>query len=270
MLVLRILIVVAGILPILAGCSKSEVKAGKSDVVELRLKQRTLYEKHFLERSSLSAEQIQELSAIHSNVLQTTQNGYAGDLKDSVFAITNHFHGVQKWNRPLFESVLERIFYESAFSSNRIEGFRSAEVFDAYLEYYSDVAVMLGQSRLRTYDYGYEASSVEALVFHKLKQYCEHYRKVNEPCYERVAEKHLERWLDFIESNEGISQCAARRLFVYEKERVEKLGDTRYENALRAVRSLAQGLVHCGYTPRWLDEEFPLPTENGTAKDGDK
>ena len=46
MLVLRILIVVAGILPILAGCSKSEVKAGKSDVVELRLKQRTLYRRN--------------------------------------------------------------------------------------------------------------------------------------------------------------------------------------------------------------------------------
>ena len=266
MFVVRILIVGAAMFLILAGCSRSGAEAREDRAIELRLKQRVLYEKHFLERSLLSAEQIQELASIHSNVLQTSQIGYFGCLKDSVFALTNHFHDVQKWMRPPFESVLERTFYESAFLSDRLEGFRSAEVFDAYLEFYLDVAVMLGHSRLRTYDYGYEASSVEALVFQKLKKYCEHYRGVNEPCYEQIAVKHLERWRDFIESNEGIALCAARRLSVYERERVEKLGDTTRENALRAVRSLAQGLVHCGYTPKWLDEEFPLPPEDGVEK----
>ena len=75
MFVVRILIVGAAMFLILAGCSRSGAEAREDRAIELRLKQRALYEKHFLERSLLSAEQIQELASIHSNVLQTSQIG---------------------------------------------------------------------------------------------------------------------------------------------------------------------------------------------------
>ena len=29
------------------------------------------------------------------------------------------------------------------------------------------------------------------------------------------------------------------------------------------------GLVRCGYTPKWLDEEFPLLPEGATKKEAD-
>ena len=76
-----------------------------------------------------------------------------------------------------------------------------------------------------------------------------------------VARKYLKEWIGHIESENGFARSAATFTFRFD---TEFLPATRpkchitTDKALQHARSMAIGLLRCGYRPRWL-EEFKDP-----------
>lgn len=254
------------------GCAKEP----SGDVSRGCLRERSLrlYEKHFSSHIPQEHPQKDILGKMTGEIRAAVDQGQVDieHLRGGLAVLTNQFglFSAGQWDFTPLERVLGHIFESSAFPTNGIHGFSAPQELDRFLLSNLEVATFLGYLRLHSRGYGYEASSVEALVYRSLKTYEASYAEMRERDFLAVVSNHLTRWTRAMESENGVSRLAARRVLAYELERIKDIGDISYEDAVKAARSHAQGFINCGYTPQWLDEEFPLPPENGTAKDGDK
>jgi len=256
-------IIVLAVATLLAGCSGNTSRGASVSETQARERKLGLYDKHFGVRTSECQNHV--LEGMVRDVLIASDQRRVDLLGKNIVVLTNRFGCMSsgQWESPSLEQALVRVFEDSSFRTNGVYRFSSGEELDGFLQFHLEAAVFLGQLRLHSRGYGYEASQVEGLVLRSLKTYRDHYVKINRPDLREVVCRHLEHWLHLIESEDGVARLAARRLLAYELERVKIIGDITHEDAVRAARSHAQGLIQCGYTPRWLDAEFPLPSASG-------
>lgn len=219
-----------------------------------------LYKKHFSGNVPLDDTQNGMLTKMIRDVQSARDQRCAEHLYRGLAVLTNQF-GVFSSGKKEFadlEKTLRSIFESSAFPTNGTLVFTSPQELNGFLQFNLGAATFLGYLRLHSCGYGYGASSVEALVYRGLKSYEAHYAETRETDFQSVVSSHLRRWICSIESRSGVSRIAAYRILAYELERLKEIGDITYEDAVRAARSHAQGLINCGYTPKWLEEDFPL------------
>ena len=74
-----------------------------------------------------------------------------------------------------------------------------------------------------------------------------------------VVDGFLAKWISLIESEKGLTRMKIRRYMPAMHVRARMVGDVSPAQVVKAVRWHALSLINCGYTPKWLDEEFPLP-----------
>ena len=72
--------------------------------------------------------------------------------------------------------------------------------------------------------------------------------------------ENMEKAIEQIESANGLTRQAARYAVKQNTVLAEAISPARgssHEKAIRCARASAIGLIKSGYTPKWLDEEFP-------------
>lgn len=94
-----------------------------------------------------------------------------------------------------------------------------------------------------------------------LQSYRDRFRKAGKTeCFE-VVERYIAEWIEHIESENGFTRAYARKTAKIGQHWI-RLG----ELTPKDIRNQERGSVHelqkrCGYTPKWLDEEFPVLEE---------
>ena len=114
-------------------------------------------------------------------------------------------------------------------------------------------------------------AGVECLALGVLQKYCKKFHDEGRGDLEKAAERYLELWIARIESIDGLTrQCvwqAMRKNTIYNKVVFPGHEWTDDQGVLH-IRQIVRGLIRSGYTPKWLDVDFPLP-QKVNANDGE-
>ncbi len=106
----------------------------------------------------------------------------------------------------------------------------------------------------------------EARVFGNLKKYKKRASILGMREYERIVDGFLAKWISLIESETGLTRMKIRHFMPAMHIRAHMVGDVSPAQVVKDVREHALPLINLGYTPKWLDEEFPLLPKDESEK----
>lgn len=98
-------------------------------------------------------------------------------------------------------------------------------------------------------------------MLRRLVEYLEKFRKEGKHELAARADEFVREWCEQIESENGYTHRYVRFFYL-----LQTSGGIPAEPVVRSVRRKVGGVIAAGYTPKWLDKEFPLPAECKGAK----
>ena len=159
---------------------------------------------------------------------------------------------------------LRLAFDDSFLRTERLLDFEDAEEFERFAWANTETSAFYGGLYLR--EKRFEMSlCVEYLTFLRFRKYKEKFHAVGKNDLEQVALRFMDLWIAHIESPEGFTRRAVRGMIRQQTELVDAhrpgCGMSQ-KGAISLGRAMSMGIVRCGYTPKWLDKDFPpLPEE---------
>lgn len=202
-----------------------------------------------------TASEREELVSAYRNLHIAYTNGDVNAMQDCMSRMPSTVSNVLA--RIL--SVAEEDFYESVWSTfliptNLVE-FANVEDVRRYFRVNLLAVRFLGDTDLsrRTYS---GLISMERRVLKKLNCYKEKFHNERRADMEACVDSSLAQWIEHIESERGYTRMYMRGQVTLQYGHVLKDGWSQ-ERLLDAIRRYADGLIKAGYTPKWLDEEFP-------------
>ena len=161
-----------------------------------------------------------------------------------------------------------RLAFDDAFlRTGRLLDFGDAEEFERFAWANTEVSVFYGGLYLR--EKRFEMSlCVEYLTFLRFRKYREKFHAEGKNDLEQMALRFIDLWIAHIESPEGFTRRAVRGMIRQQTELVDAhrpgCGMSK-KGAISLGRAMSMGLVRNGYTPKWLDKDFPLPEKDGNG-----
>jgi len=162
------------------------------------------------------------------------------------------------------ESPLVKSFEDKFLYCEQLQEFETSENLEEYLLTNFRVARFFGTL------YGEEKqfdsqSLIEGRVYVVLKRYLEKYSNESKFEFTAVIGRYISEWERQIESPAGFTYSGVRRMVGLNTEYAEMIrpgSGMKTADAMVMAHSLVKGLIKAGYTPKWLDREFPLPNED--------
>lgn len=153
-------------------------------------------------------------------------------------------------------AALEKPLCDVFLWKKELQEFSSAQEYESFAIVNTELVKYFGCREIR--DGRLElAETKEYLTYRTLNEYCEKFRKEGDAELVACAEKFLAKWVEHIESSDGFTRKSACYLLFLNTEYANMIrpeAALSHQEALRAARSTANGLVNCGYTPKWLKE----------------
>ena len=213
-----------------------------------------------LHREAVSDEEARALNDLYAGIARAYTNDQLDVMLECIGALSNR---VQNISDKLFceiEQVIYVPFVHGFCNARSHETFQDAETFEQYLAVNCEMAKFIGRTCFQRKDYwAAHLLIVECQTYAKLRKYSEAFDRDGRAGLANVAKRYLGAWIDFIESDEGISRVLARKQF--EQHMALNIREGRqvvtHKHATRLARAMAEPLKKNGYTPKWLDEEFP-------------
>lgn len=161
-----------------------------------------------------------------------------------------------RWNISVrHDAPLSTAFDDTFLRTDDLRDFQSAESFESFAWINLDLAAFYGRLFLRQNRFE-SLCCVECLVHLRLMQYHDKFVREGRTGLQDVARRFTDLWEAHIDSPDGFTKQGVRGMYlmntVYARACGHGPGLSR-ENALAMARSLANGLVKCGYRPQWLD-----------------
>ena len=151
--------------------------------------------------------------------------------------------------------ALSTAFNDTFLRTEELCDFADEGGFEAFAWVNLEVAMFYGRLRLKQKDFE-SLCFIEHLVYLRLKQYHDKFEREKETDLQNAARRFMDLWEAQIESPDGFTRQGIRGMYlmnsVYARACGHGPGLTR-ENALVMGRALANGLVKCGYRPKWLE-----------------
>ena len=159
---------------------------------------------------------------------------------------------------------LRLAFDDSFLRTERLQDFTDAGVFERFAWVNTEVSMYYGRLYLRGRDFEI-LTCIEEFSFLRFRKYKEKFHAEGKKDLEQVAQRFMDLWIAHIESPEGFTRIGLRGLVRQRTELAEAVrpgGGVSQKAVIEFGRGMARGLVRCGYTPKWLDVDFPpLPEE---------
>lgn len=152
------------------------------------------------------------------------------------------------------------------FRKDGLKEYASAEDFERTMRVSMAMARIYGRFIV---DSGLTADNTIVLIecgtLERLQKYKDKFAREGRSDCLQATERLFAEWVEQIESENGFTRVYIRRQDKAGKYFVER-GETTAEKMRRCVRGGVYPLQKlCGYTPKWLDEEFPLLPEDGNG-----
>lgn len=162
--------------------------------------------------------------------------------------------------RPLLD-----VYYDKFLMQRGCDGYNGQD-FARFVEINIEMALFLGDIELRRSPESSMLILLDCNVYKQLTGYRDAFFKSgqNELC--EVAGKYLQDWCEHVESENGFMRRYMRRFLSLQEIAVGK-GCLTVSQAIDGTRHHARKMISCGYTPKWLDVDFPLPEgEKGSCE----
>ena len=162
------------------------------------------------------------------------------------------------------ERILLSPFNRSFLRTDILQDFERVEDFERFSWVNTEVSMFFGMlyARGREFDV---LTCLEELSFLRFRKYKEKFHIEGKKDLEQMAQRFMDLWIAHIESPEGFTRIGLRGLVRQRTELDEALrpgGGVSKKAVIEFGRGMTRGLIRCGYTPKWLDVDFPsLPEE---------
>ena len=165
---------------------------------------------------------------------------------------------------PVVKMPLRVAFDSSFLRTERLQDFTRVDDFECFAWVNTEVAMYYARLYLRCRDFEI-LTCIEEFSFLRFKNYKEKFHSEGKKDLEQVAQRFMDLWIAHIESPEGFTRIGLRGLVRQRTELDEAVrpgSGVSQKAIIEFGRGMARGLVRCGYTPKWLDVDFPpLPEE---------
>ena len=161
------------------------------------------------------------------------------------------------------ERILLSPFNRGFLRTDTLQEFSRVGDFECFAWANIEVAMFFGRSCFREKSYEIPIS-IEYLTFLRFRKYKEKFHAEGKKDLEQVAQRFMDLWIAHIESPEGFTRIGVRGMIRQQTELVDAARPgcgMSQKGAISLGRAMSMGLVRCGYTPKWLDAEFPLPSK---------
>lgn len=157
------------------------------------------------------------------------------------------------------EKILLSPFNSGFLRTNELQEFSRVEDFECFAWANVAVAKFFGRSCFRGKEFEIPIC-IEYLTFLRFRKYKEKFHAEGKKGLEQMAQRFMDLWIAHIESPEGFTRIGLRGLVRQRTELDEAVrpgGGVSRRAVMEFGRGMAMGLVRCGYTPKWLDKEYP-------------
>lgn len=202
-----------------------------------------------------------ELAQAFCDVAEAYTNGSLQTLREKMAkvpdTITNVIDSVFiDLQRPWYVSFDEGFLYE-----HKIRDFDNVREFADFAERNVAMVRFLGEIYVKRGAYSGFLLVLDMRTLRRLVEYREKFRKEGKHELEARADEFVREWCEQIESENGYTHSYVRFFYL-----LQTSGGIPAEPVVRSVRRKVGGVIAAGYTPKWLDKEFPLPAEYKGAK----
>ena len=213
---------------------------------------------------NMSEAQSNELASALEAISRAYDGGEVKQLRDRMQACPQTMTNISDWVFVALSRPLCKNFGERFLMAEPMKDFTELNDFKNYVELNFEMARFFGGIDLARGGYSGYLILLDKCTLKQLKRYKDKFHTEGQKELEACADKYIAEWIDQIESENGFTRKYMRFQVRLQYGRVEEERMT-YEQLLDAVRDYATGLVRGGYTPKWLDEEFPPPPEEKSA-----
>ena len=157
------------------------------------------------------------------------------------------------------EKILLSPFNSGFLRTNELQEFSRVEDFECFAWANIEVAMFFGRSCFRGKEFEIPIC-IEYLTFLRFRKYKEKFHAEGKKDLEQVAQRFMDLWIAHIESPEGFTRIGVRGMIGQQTELVDAARPgcgMSQKGAISLGRAMSMGLVRNGYTPKWLDKEFP-------------
>lgn len=166
------------------------------------------------------------------------------------------------------ERILLSPFNRSFLRTDILQDFERVEDFVRFSWVNTEVSMFFGMlyARGREFDV---LTCLEELSFLRFRKYKEKFHTEGKKDLEQMAQRFMDLWIAHIESPEGFTRIGLRALVRKGTELSEAMrpgSGLPQKSVIEFGRGMTRGLIRCGYTPKWLDKDFPPLPEDKESK----
>jgi len=194
-------------------------------------------------------------------VMAVGADASSAGLSDYRDFLVSHGPDISAGNVESLGDAMRKTFHESFLFAKGLRAFETAIDFDNFAHVNFSLAMYYGELDIRRGQFE-PLTAIEYLAYEKFKGYEELFRTEGRTDLVRIASDYLRRMTEHIESQSGFTLQAARHIVLLNTEYAEVMrpgSGLSKTSAIRLGRAYVNGLVNVGYTPKWLDEEYPVP-----------
>ena len=161
-------------------------------------------------------------------------------------------------------------FDDAFLRTERLQEFSRVDDFERFAWVNTEVSMYYGRLHMREKHFEFPIC-IENLTFLRFRKYKEKFHAEGKKDLEQMAQRFMDLWIAHIESPEGFTRIGLRALARQGTELSEAMrpgSGLPQKSVIEFGRGMTRGLIRCGYTPKWLDVDFPLP-QKVNANDGE-
>lgn len=141
---------------------------------------------------------------------------------------------------------------------SNVRDFTDVKEFDDFAKRNIEVTRFLGEIEIKRGAASGYLVYLDKQVLKSLNKYREKFRNEGKSDLVARADDFIRQWHEQIESEKGYTRSHVRF-----QVKLQMSGGRSRASAVAFARHFVAGIVAVGYTPKWLDEEFPLPPKDG-------
>ena len=216
-----------------------------------------------------TAEEMRTYLQIVGDIVAAYSNGQEKAMYEGVARFPKSVYGLRGDDHHKVELPLARMWCNERIRlrEDGLKEFASVEDFEHAMRVSMALARIYGRFIV---DSGLTADrylvSIECETLERLQKHKDKFAREGKSDCLRVTERFLAEWIAQIESEQGFTRAYMRRQDQGLRHFAE-IGEATAEELRRDLRKCVYQLQKsCGYTPKWLDEEFPLLLEEKESK----
>lgn len=208
-----------------------------------------------------TADEMQTYTRVAEEIVMAYSNGQVSAMQESVNQFPKEVYRLRWDDLVKVIHPVNRLWFRECSMNRQLRDFATVGEFEHYMEMLLELTKLYGNFIVDSGETAVDVlMSFDITMLKQLQGYRDKFEREGKGEFISTVERLAADWIDQIESEKGFTREYARS----QKNglwRLVERGELTEEALMANVRSCVQPLKErCGYTPKWLDVEFPTPS----------